>query len=352
MEHLLSENLAAQAQNEPPAPPPFTDAPIFDSDEAQKRLEAALSGEDAPAAAAPPPPTPATSAEDTAPAEEPISGDDQEPSEPAETPSIEPPRFWSKEAREHWQRIPPETQEYLRSRENERDVEVRRGQNEVAEKAKALEAERQAIANERQQWQTTLQPVLAAKIGELQNHPFAQLTPEQRVQLRQSDPARFVDLKDDFEYREREAARAFNAHQELVKSQAAERQAKSEAWAKEQYDLVAQKTPEFTDEKTGAAMRTKAEKYLQGYGFTPEEITALRDHRYFQILRDALKGREAGDKTAIAQAKVANAKPVARPGASKGPEGVSYQKRTALVSKLSQASSDAEQAAILAQFDL
>jgi hypothetical protein len=70
------------------------------------------------------------------------------------------------------------------------------------------------------------------------------------------------------------------------------------------------------------------------------------------MVRDALKGREAGDKTAIAQAKVANAKPVARPGASKGPEGVSYQKRTALVSKLSQASSDAEQAAILAQFDL
>jgi hypothetical protein len=53
-------------------------------------------------------------------------------------PPIEPPRSWTKEAKEQWQALPRNTQEYLAQREQERDREVRRSQNEAAEKLKGL----------------------------------------------------------------------------------------------------------------------------------------------------------------------------------------------------------------------
>jgi len=53
---------------------------------------------------------------DAAPAEEQAPGETQV-TEPAEVPPIEPPRSWTKEAKERWQSLPRETQEYLAARE-------------------------------------------------------------------------------------------------------------------------------------------------------------------------------------------------------------------------------------------
>ena len=68
----------------------------------------------------------------------------------AETP-IEPPASWSKERHDLFRSLPREAQDYLAQRERERDVEVRRGQNESADHRKAAEAERVALNQERQQ---------------------------------------------------------------------------------------------------------------------------------------------------------------------------------------------------------
>jgi hypothetical protein len=79
---------------------------------------------------------------------------------PAEPAPIEPPRSWTKEARERFASLPRETQEYLAQREQDRDRELRRSQNEAAEQRKVLEAERQKAEQVRGQYEAALPDVL------------------------------------------------------------------------------------------------------------------------------------------------------------------------------------------------
>ena len=77
-------------------------------------------------------------ADDAAPADAQAPGEQTESAEPeaAAPPPIEPPRSWTKDEKERFQSLPRETQEYLATREQERDREFRRSQNEAAEKLK------------------------------------------------------------------------------------------------------------------------------------------------------------------------------------------------------------------------
>src|SRR6202035_873434 len=91
---------------------------------------------------------------DAAPPEQPEApGATTESAEPPAAPApIEPPRSWTKEARERFATLPRETQEYLAQREQDRDRELRRSQNEAAEQRKVLEAERAKAEQARAQY--------------------------------------------------------------------------------------------------------------------------------------------------------------------------------------------------------
>ena len=91
-----------------------------------------------------------------------------------EPPSIEPPRSWTKEAKERWASLPRETQEYLAEREQERDREFRRSQNEAADKLKGLTAKEQAVEQARQQYEAAL-PLLFQTLQHQQAGEFADI---------------------------------------------------------------------------------------------------------------------------------------------------------------------------------
>jgi hypothetical protein len=63
------------------------------------------------------------------------------PTVTSEEQPIEPPRSWSREQKEEFRTYPREAQEKVAFRERERETALRRGQNEVAEQRKAVEAE-------------------------------------------------------------------------------------------------------------------------------------------------------------------------------------------------------------------
>jgi hypothetical protein len=100
-------------------------------------------------------------------AEEANAADDQPSGETQATepegnlPPIEPPRSWTTEEKERFKSLPRELQAYLSEREQERDRDVRRRQNEAADERKAAQAEREAVARARQQYEAAL-PVLEA----------------------------------------------------------------------------------------------------------------------------------------------------------------------------------------------
>src|SRR5437764_1181432 len=116
---------------------------------------------DASAEPATPEPTESTAqANDAAPAEGQPSGETESQPEPAAEPLIEPPRSWTKDEKERFKTLPRETQEYLAERETERDREIRRSQNEAAEKLKGLSAKEQAVEQARQQYEAALPQLL------------------------------------------------------------------------------------------------------------------------------------------------------------------------------------------------
>jgi hypothetical protein len=98
--------------------------------------------------------------EGAAPDDESDQPETEEGDDEAQTASIDPPTFWTKEAKEHWDAIPPSTQEYLVQREAERNSEVERSQRESAEARRAAQQLAGEVAQERAYLQQHLLPAL------------------------------------------------------------------------------------------------------------------------------------------------------------------------------------------------
>lgn len=242
----------------------------------------------------------------TAPVEEQANGETQE-ADPAEKPTIEPPRSWTKEAKERWNALPPETQEYLAQREQERDREVRRSQNEAAEQRKAIEAERDQLAKARQGYEAKL-PAIMQALQDAQAGAFADVKNLDDVQrLATEDPLRYLQ---------------WQAHQQKLQAVAHEMEQANQrqetervnAWAKFQADETAKAAemhPELADPKKAEVLGKSAVDLLVSKGFTDGELGGLAsgekispfDHRMQSIILDAIKYREAQKAKPIAVAK-------------------------------------------------
>ena len=252
------------------APPPTTmtppaDAPATMSTSDAARLLASLRKRKDPAPVEPAAPAAAAPVEQSEPpaqaesdAAPPVAEDPGETTESADPdaaaaqaeaePPIEPPRSWTREARERWQSLPRETQEYLASREQERERELRRGQNEAAEMRKAIEAERAAVETARQQYESALPQLLATLQSQVAGE-FADIRSVADLErLAAEDWPRY--LRWDLQQKKIAAAA-----QELAAAQQrdqAERQQKFAEFATTQDRLLAEKVPDMADKARAA----------------------------------------------------------------------------------------------------
>lgn len=243
-----------------------------------------------------------------APAEQQDPGEAPEAADPAEKPTIEPPRSWTKEAKERWSALPPETQEYLAAREQERDREVRRSQNEAADLRKAADAEREQLAKARQDYEAKL-PAIVQALQEVQAGQFADIkTMDDVVRMAAEDPFRKIQ---------------WDAHQEKIRAvnwelqQAEQRQAqeKSSKWAEHvqaENSKAVELHPELADPAKKEQLQKAAVELLHDKGFSDQELNDLAngkervsifDHRLQSLLLDGVKYREAQKAKPIAVAK-------------------------------------------------
>lgn len=272
---------------------------------------------------------------DAAPPEE-APGETQEADPAQELPPIEPPRSWTKEAKERWQSLPRETQEYLAAREQERDREIRRSQNEAAEKLKGLTTKEQQLEQARQQYEAAL-PALLQTLQQAQAGEFADVKTLADVErMASEDPVRY--LKWDAQQKKIAAvAREVQAAQER---QAHEQMAKFAEFAKRQDELFIEKAPEFADKEAAAKLQATAIEVLTDLGFEQEELArlwngqdrlSLRDHRVQLLIRDGIKYREAqaAAKKAVTQKPLP---PVQRPGVAQ-PKGAAQEAQIQTLSK-------------------
>jgi hypothetical protein len=275
-------------------------------------------------------------AENAAPAEEQPSGEAPEAPEPADLPPIEPPRSWTQAEKERFQSLPRETQEYLHTREQEREREFRRSQNEAAEERKAAKAERDAAEKARKEYEAKL-PTLMQTLQEA--GPFSDIRSMADVEkLQAEDPFRFQAFQ--LHQWKLQAAQAEQA--EVKSRQEQERHTEWTTHVQKENALAAEHIPELADKDKGPALTNRvATEILPEYGFTPSELNALAngseklsiyDHRLQRLLATAVKYAD------IQKAKVAaTAKPapqVQRPGTAKPPGAAQSENITKLSAKL------------------
>lgn len=268
---------------------------------------------------------------ETAPSEEPEAADPQEAPEP-----IEPPRSWTKAEKERFQSLPRETQEYLHSREQERERDFRRSQNEIADQRKAIEAERQKAEQVRQQYESKL-PSLLNELESVNQAQFGDIkTMDDVVKLQAEDPFRF---------------QAWQVHQmrlQAVKQEADRAESEKSAteqskWAQhvqEENAKAAEFIPELADKAKGQALTSRvATELLPELGFKDSELADLAtgksklsiyDHRVQRLLADAVKLRDIQSAKTAAVAKPVP--PVVKPGTAK-PVGAANSERIQVLTR-------------------
>lgn len=271
---------------------------------------------------------------ETAPSEEP---DEAEPAE--KLPPIDPPRSWTQAEKERFQSLPRETQEYLHTREQEREREFRRSQNDIAEQRKAIAAEREEAAKARQNYESKLsttvkamEDVLQAEFGDIQ-------TMQDVRKLQAEDPFRFQA----WQVRQMELTAAKSEGLAAEQRQAQEKQGKRAAYETEQNTLLVELVPEMADPKKANDLRTRAVAMLvDDLGLKTEQLSRwmaddtgheiLSNAGIQKLIADGLKYRDI--KSAPKAVAAPSLPPVQRPGAAKPASNSAAEKAQALTRQL------------------
>lgn len=252
--------------------------------------------------------------------ENPPTGDETESAtDTAAEPPIEPPRSWTKEAKERFASLPRDTQEYLAQREDERDRDFSRRQTETAEKLKGLTAKEQAVEQARSQYETAL-PALLETIQQQQNAEFGDIRTVEDVQrLAREDWPRYVM----WDAKQKQLASVQQQVEVTKHRQAQEKQQKFGEFVKREAELFAEKVPEFADPAKKSTLQEKAVAMLRDLGFADQELgelgrgereLSIYDHRIQLLINDGIKFR-AGQSALKAPTR-APVPPVQRPGVS------------------------------------
>lgn len=285
-------------------------------DQAVAALELPRKEPEAPAEAAPAkeePNSPAEpTAEDTTGGETPTDGEataeTPEAEAEAEQPGVEPPKFWDADAKERFKALPPDVQEIIVRKEDERNAATARAMQENAEKKKAFDAE----ASRLQQLTAGLDKQIPLALDALKyqrdafNQKWGNVDWNAAVDQYGGDAVIKLQMQRDAEraWLDDQAAR-------IQQIQSAKDEAEKSHYQKfvaEEESKLAQLAPELTDPKLGNERKQALGKFLLESGVPAERIphlTALEA----SFAYDAMKWRN-GQATAK---KLVNATPTAAP---------------------------------------
>jgi len=209
---------------------------------------------------------------------------------PDESQAIEPPISWPSDDKEAFKSLPTWAQERIVARENEREAHF----TERARTIAAREREINDIQTQSKQAQEHFANELK-RVTQLATHLM---------------PARFSDITSDADYlrlkvEDPQRAAEFETFQTLInaENQRAQQleQQKLQQKLDHEWSTLQQKYPEFQDEGKAQKIMSDVRKAATDYyGFSPQEIANIYDHRHVQILRDAMawKSHQANLKAA------------------------------------------------------
>ena len=229
----------------------------------------------------------------------------QAPEPEAEEPPIAPPVSWSKEDKEHFATLPRSAQEIIARREQERDRDYLQGKNQTAAERKAIEADKRAAEQVRQQYESQI-PIVLSAIQQAIGAEFPDIkTVEDEQRLAREDWPRYAQYLAKQRQLAQWQAEAENAHQR----QKHEAETNWQKW-REAQDQEVEKFLGSIPENERNALAKEAKAGLLEYGFTEEQISELYNG---SVLRSAPLQKMMADAARYRIAKRNAAKPTAKP---------------------------------------
>lgn len=187
---------------------------------------------------------------------------------------------------------------------------VQKGMQEAAQQRKEAEGVYEALLNERKQINQLYQ--------QLQQGGVAQAPTPPSRELFDSDPIGYMEQKMNYdESKARYDQQMAQLQQVSQQSTQAEKVAK-QTYLKQEMQTLQEKIPEFGDSNKASKIKERLVQVgREHYGYTPEEIGQVMDHRAIQVLHDAMKYRDIMSGKAKAVAKTKKARPIVKAGAKK-----------------------------------
>lgn len=266
----------------------------------------------------------------------------QDPKDPAKagTPAaIEAPASWPSDDKQAFADLPTWAQETIVRRENDREAAF-------SQRSRSL-SEQQRVSTDVQRRSEEAQARYLSEADRL-NQVAAQLL-----------PAKFSDIKTEADYlqlkvKDPQRASEYEAFTHVLRNAnaqaAAARTQAQQAHLNREFTTLQDKYPEFKEpEKAKQIMGDVRKACVEWYGFQPQEVEIVADHRHVQIIRDAIAWRnyQAQIKSAAAKKAVPQQRGNLRPQAASGASATAEQKAQ-IRNRVGNAKSDREKADLIA----
>lgn len=287
-----------------------------------------------------------------------VPGETQE-ADPAEKPPVEPPRSWTKEAKDRWNTIPRDAQEEFARIEQGREREFLRLQQETAEKLKGLTAKEQQAEEARQKYEAKL-PEVMQNLVDVNNRDYADIKSQADIdtlirvmnQLAATDPVQAQQINaylTGWQLHQQKMAATRAELDQANQSKATKEQTEWQNFMGQENAKARELIPELADPVKGPELERRAAAHLAKIGFKDDELNALAsgkqklgvyDHRLQVLINDSLKLAELEQSKAQIQTKLAKLPQVQRPGVARQAGEHDAENIKALENRLNQTGSE------------
>ena len=209
---------------------------------------------------------------------------------------IEAPASWKAEWQEQFKALPPAQQKIIAERESERERGLAKSQQESAEARKAAEVERTAVQAERKTYVEGLTKLI--DVANMLDPVIAEGRKTDWGKALRDDPFGAPAKKYDYEQRENQL-NMLVSHRDQV-----EQKARYEAYQRGHQELKAKLPEIWTDDGKRTAFQSEFAKYLEGFGYSPQESSSIADHRAILVGHKAMQY----DKLMAEQKRIADTK--------------------------------------------
>ena len=187
---------------------------------------------------------------------------------------------------------------------------IQKGMQEAAEMRKQAQAQAQQVAQAAQ--------AIQARYQKVQQEGFVKPPEEPSRELFDSDPIGYMEAKMQYD----EGMKAFNEQQVQLRQQQAyvqQMQAQEQqARLTQEMEKLTETIPEFKDpERAGKFKEDLIKTANEFYGYAPEDLQGVTDHRALMVLADAMRWRKSQANKSKAEQKASKARPVIKPQAKR-----------------------------------